>query len=198
MVARIEEIRWHGIMFQDALVRALLRAEDPKTVTRRTSARWADVREGDRLWVRECFALPKRCDGQSPTEVGASCIDAGYSSPWAPLWYRADASYNGAVPLASAESEEWRGRGRWRPSVHLPRWGSRILLEVVSVREELGTDRFLASLGPFPLPGVDDAEARREGVESREAFLQLWREINGDVFPKILYRIEFRRLAEGT
>lgn len=198
MVARFDEVRWHGIMFQDALVRALLRAEEPKDVTRRTSERWAGVQAGDRLWVRECFALPRRCDGQSPTAVGESCVDAGYSSPWAPIWYRSDKSYNGAVPLASAESEEWRGRGKWRPSVHLPRWGARIFLEVVSVREEPGRGQWPSKAAPVALPMIDDVEARREGVESRAAFLDLWRSINGDAFPERLYRIEFRRLERAS
>lgn len=71
---------------------------------------------GDRLWVREMF---DPIYGQSPPDRVIE-ID-----------YRADHS----------RTNGWRikddfGARRWTPSIHMPRWASRILLEVVSVRVE--------------------------------------------------------------
>lgn len=65
---------------------------------------------GDRLWVRETFA---RLDGHPPENVGA---DAPV------IAYRADDSM-----LRSA---------RWSPWIHMPRWASRITLEITGVRVE--------------------------------------------------------------
>lgn len=72
---------------------------------------------GDRLWVRETFY----CDH--------------YAYPDAPigemqelLCYRADGEWNDHI-------EDGVPSG-WRPSIHMPRWASRISLEVTDVRVE--------------------------------------------------------------
>lgn len=63
---------------------------------------------GDRLWVRETWALMLHADGEH-------------------VHYRAD----GNVP------KDHRGNPlRWRPSIHMPRAASRITLEVTGVRVE--------------------------------------------------------------
>jgi hypothetical protein len=73
-------------------------------------------RPGDRLWVRETWATAK-----SLNHVNASHLAGG-----APIEYRADQCLTisgGMLP----------DRGKWRPSIFMPRWISRITLEVVSV-----------------------------------------------------------------
>lgn len=67
---------------------------------------------GDRLWVREAWrqAWPK----------------TSYSDG---VVYRADAR-------KSIGMDEYSDRHRWKPSIHMPRWASRILLEVTDVRVE--------------------------------------------------------------
>ena len=67
---------------------------------------------GDRLWVRETWAYHVQAIGSVTDEDG-------------PFVYRADRM-----------AEQSRLCDRWRPSIHMPRWASRILLEVVSVRVE--------------------------------------------------------------
>lgn len=190
----------HGILFQDEMVRALLRpVGDPlrKTVTRRTSDQWAKRKVGDLLWVRECWGL----------------LDAA-------VLYRS--------------SDDVGPQWRWRPSILMPRWASRLTLRVVSLRREhcapssvthrwVGEGpptpqptavflygRDLPQHRPFdvpgylraphpglPLPWVDDADARREGVEDRAAYLRLWESINGDVYPTWVWRIEFEEVSRG-
>lgn len=83
---------------------------------------------GDRLWVREAWA----CWGfwlQHQARAG--------------VMYRADADEH--------EDAEVRDTHRWRPSIHMPRWASRITLEVTGVRVERVQD-------------ISDADAIAEGV----------------------------------
>lgn len=192
----------HGILFQDEMVRALLRpVGDPlrKTVTRRTSDRWAKVKPGDLLWVREYWAGDAH-------------------------WYahRADLPPGAPPPLSPKTGEPMRG---WRPSIHMPRWASRLTLRVVDVRREhcaasAVTHRWALECDPRrsvwlygcstaqngyerapcpyrPLPWVDDAEARREGVADRAEYLALWESINGPEYPEWVWRIEFEEVSRG-
>jgi len=72
---------------------------------------------GDRLWVRETFGSMIRNVGGTPHEK---------------LAYRADDP--NAVMCYSSEGMEVPIK--WKPSIHMPRWASRITLEIVSVRVE--------------------------------------------------------------
>lgn len=77
---------------------------------------------GDRLWVRETFMGPLIEDvGDYPD---------GY---WSPEFceYRAD---GGAEPeWVDVDGETHQG---WKPSIHMPRWASRITLEITAIRVE--------------------------------------------------------------
>jgi len=89
------------------MVRALIGRD--KTVTRRLSKRWLRVKAGDRLWVRETWALVFT-DGPGWHRV-----------------YRADGELN-RLTLCD---------GKWRPGIFMPRWASRIALEATEdAREE--------------------------------------------------------------
>ncbi|PVX36837.1 hypothetical protein [Janthinobacterium sp. 78] len=81
---------------------------------------------GDRIWVRETFAIDD--DGYFESAV-----------------YRADQV---ALPVLPAT----RKPNKWRPSIHMPRWASRIQLEIVSVRVER-------------LQDISDADIVAEGID---------------------------------
>lgn len=165
----------HGILFQDAMCQAI--EADRKDVTRRLGERWERVRAGDRLWVRQCFALDIYSESLPPS----SCRPPSAALVFAAVWYRSD---------GDGETERSARRGRWRPGIHMPRWASRTLLEVVSVRQEPAWSPSLR----LQLPEVDDAEARREGFADRAAFMQLWHTIHHEPATETLCRVEFRRV----
>lgn len=108
---------------------------------------------GDRLWVRETFCW------------------SGYAIDPDEVLYRADEEY----------TPEDRGDLPWKPSIHMPRWASRILLEIVSVRVER-------------LQDISEQDAKAEGCDNskteaaiatgwyekpRSTFHRLWEQING-------------------
>lgn len=91
---------------------------------------------GERLWVRETW-----CNGYGLAKVSAGdvVVAPADAEPAARVVYRAD----GAVLPASCH---------WRPSLLMPRWASRITLEVERVRIEHVQD-------------ISEADAQAEGVE---------------------------------
>jgi len=155
-------------------------------------------RPGDRLWVREAWAVEAGLDRSR-----------GFSG-W-PVWYRADGAYrwlgNGGVGFHTGNS-----RGRWRPSIHMPRWASRITLEITDVRvervQEIGdlSDRAWHDLNA---EGWDTRSTNRvlpvgcinERYEAAEWFRALWDQINGprgygwDANPWV-WVIEFQRVTD--
>ena len=103
---------------------------------------------GDRLWVRETFNLPIVFDKESPKEVGDRCVKAGYRSPWSPVKYQAD----GDDRFLEMLNDFGGGWGKTRVSIHMPRWVSRITLEITGIRVER-------------LKDISEGDARREGME---------------------------------
>jgi hypothetical protein len=160
----------------------------------------------DRLWVRETFY----CDNAFyPNGVGVSAMwrEVDGQRTLIPIdeqraemltenmYYRAD----GEPHFEGAE-----GKTPWRPSIHMPRWASRITLEVTGVRVERLRD-------------ISEADARAEGIEllngrytfngglhesrsARDAYQALWDSLNAargygwDVNPWV-WVVEFRRVA---
>lgn len=84
---------------------------------------------GDRLWVRETW-------GQSARDR---------------VLYRASPDDVAAI----AREEEWVSQPRWRPSIHMPRWASRITLEITDVRVERVQE-------------ISEEDAKAEGVYWQE------------------------------
>jgi hypothetical protein len=137
---------------------------------------------GDRLWVRETFC-----------ELSVPDPDTGEVE----VAYRADDGWIHNEP----DSKEMLPGGRWRPSIHMPRWASRIDLEVTGVRVERVQD--ISGADVFA-EGVDNGKSnpkmgkRWENMQ-RMAFQDLWDSINKkrgfgwDTNPWV-WVVEFRRV----
>ena len=164
------------ILFQGPLVCAIIQGR--KTVTRRivlpqpepgisvlVPPKW---RAGRSLYVRESWHAPDTQDGLSPSAIGRAAVVAGYPKPWCPVRYDADQAEIGK--LEELQGKAW---GKGRPSIHMPKWLSRILLRVKGTRVE-------------PLRKMPEADALLEGMPDRGdpqinlfEFTALWDEING-------------------
>lgn len=117
---------------------------------------------GDRLYVRETW----KC------EELASGLDG--------VRFRADNKFQ-PIENTPEASDAWcdanRENGNWRPSIFMPRWASRITLEVVSVRVERVQDISDADAKAEGMT-LDDS-GRREGAGSFEdGFAIVWDRIN--------------------
>jgi hypothetical protein len=134
--------------------RSIRSANDPKVLRAWFQAGAGELRSreitcpygapGDRLWVRETWAA-----FTTPTyEYGeADLIEGPVSQEEAEVVYSADGQ---SMPE------------RWRPSIFMPRWASRILLEVTEVRVER-------------LQDISEEDARAEGLSTVSKDGSLWK-----------------------
>ena len=199
------------ILFSGPMVRAILTGA--KTQTRRV------VRlPGGEPWrlghVDEdgaCFSRANRTVMGREVVTESWEIPCPYGVPGERLWVReAFRQGDGSMSVHyRADPDEVSG-GPWRPSIHMPRWASRLTLEITDVRVQRLTE-------------ISEADARAEGMEfhdgggvghsgwrhSREygfvqetaveAFRVAWRHINDKRAPwpsnPWVWAITFRRLA---
>jgi len=127
-----------------------------------TLSDWRKVQPGDRLWVRETWMQLYEADNDG----GLTCLPpTGESSRLAlrRAKYRAD----GEKPAGFA--------AKWTPAIHMPRWASRITLEVTGVRVERLQDisRGDAMDEGCPFPNM------AQGPDPRQWYADLWASING-------------------
>nr|WP_314637870.1 hypothetical protein [uncultured Janthinobacterium sp.] len=200
----------HPILMNAAMVRAVL--DGSKTQTRRALKRQPDYpiiiatephtnryqigerepvteaallraspygQPGDRLWVRETFGYvsPRRA-----TAPHSECK----------IEYRADLAPGCTDRPGQWPIDECKGdpeRPRWRPSIHMPRAASRILLEIVSVRVER-------------LQDISDADIEAEGIdmdalaEAQDRYDTIAKD--GNASGRATLRMAWRELWEST
>lgn len=128
---------------------------------------------GDRLWVRETWQHSNHPFGP----LDKTCA----------IFYRADYS---ADPHGMDGEKSPEGKYRqWRPSIHMPRWASRILLEITGIRVER-------------LQDISEADCRAEGLgdtvdRAHHWYRVLWEQINGpgswEANPWV-WVVEFKRI----
>lgn len=120
---------------------------------------------GDRLWVRETFVTGWETDcGEVHTED-----EDGKPIPER-AWYRADDDLTGWID----EDERHHDFENipWKPSIHMPRWASRITLQVERVWVERVQE---ISADDITSEGVEDFPSRDFRTL---AFMDLWDSIN--------------------
>lgn len=147
---------------------------------------------GDRLWVRETWQV---VDGSE--RARRIVTDPSPSRGW--------------IEYAATVHPGHEPPPRWRPSIHMPRWASRILLEITAARVERLQDISEADAiaeGVHPagvcLPDDDTSAFSRIGPVCNASFpvaryAALWESINGvGAWEKnpLVWVIEFRRVAQ--
>ncbi|HGX3205437.1 TPA: hypothetical protein ACNH8W_004129 [Klebsiella pneumoniae] len=161
---------------------------------------------GDRIWVREAYRFPASLDDVSPTGVGEMAVATGYKKPWAPTFYEFTGTF----------SDGWKGfetppkvsdAGKLRPSIHMPRWASRILLEITDVRVERlnAISQEDAQAEGMELTGwrptYSDPDSGGEVMTPYDNFAELWSSIYGDESWKAnpwVWVISFKRVEGGA
>ncbi|EPD5685882.1 hypothetical protein [Escherichia coli] len=190
------EVKERGMIFNDEMVRAILGGN--KTQTRRIveekfygRAVAAELlakhcpygQPGDRIWVRETY----RVHGKA-TDVATLVYRASVRNSWTEQTHRVP------VEVCNKPVSE-----KWTPSIHMPRWASRILLEITDVRVER-------------LHDMSEADAKAEGASPvtykitqpeavyRVGFGDIWRGIYGQenwLSNPWVWVIEFKRIKEA-
>ncbi|HFG6717989.1 TPA: hypothetical protein ACGH60_002136 [Salmonella enterica subsp. enterica serovar Weltevreden] len=135
---------------------------------------------GDRIWVRETFRVHIRA-----TDVATLVYRASVRNSWTEQTHR--------VPVAVCNKPATPEK--WTPSIHMPRWSSRITLEITDVRVER-------------LNSITESDAEAEGVTDTgfgvllvDGFRYLWKSIYGDDSWQAnpwVWVIEFKRVEGGA
>ena len=200
------------ILMSAPMVRAIL--EGHKTQTRRV-VKPQPPEDGGRLIVEPIFPtiIDRRGEEQPGAEIfgvttedGEWCLRCSYGAPGDRLWVREafGISYDGsAIPWTGADEQRdgeviYRatfdekpdeGRLPWKPSIHMPRWASRITLEITGVRVERLQDISSSDAIAEGIEKVDELNGtplwRQYGkepwntVSPVESYRTLWEQING-------------------
>ncbi|MBX4678098.1 ASCH domain-containing protein [Klebsiella pneumoniae] len=171
---------------------------------------------GDRIWVRETWATLGNEDGCCIDWEGNLCKGDERS---AARIYRASCEQRpGDYGLWSIpddaywkpHTKEHKFEGAWRPSIHMPRWASRILLEITDVRverlnaisEEDATAEGVPPAGSL-LPDYPGTFLTPKGdfATAKVAFQRLWESIYGEESWKAngwVWVISFKRVEGGA
>lgn len=208
-------VKEHPIIFSGPMVRALL--DGRKTQTRRIAGKykpaahandedliwkpspWTKVQPGDRLWVRENFCPDAPIDGDEAWNDGP-LSDIEWAGCGRPLF---GIPKKFQTPEHVIYAASWDGGDlRWSPSIHMPRWAARILLEVTGVREERLQDiSENDSLSEGVVRGAEGEFFGAQGfmgcASARDAFWEIWESVNGpgswEENPLVV-AIEFKRV----
>ncbi len=159
-------MREHPILFSGPMVRAILAGT--KTQTRRVvKPQPQPFQSNDRPGRWWWFNVHRK--GWPEGRIHEAMLDAAiipfcpYGAPGDRLWVRetwkpwpntAGPELRGPDDMGAIYAATWDKSGGhgWKPSIHMPRWASRITLEVTGVRVER-------------LQEISEADAQAEGVE---------------------------------
>lgn len=194
------ETKERPIIFSGPMVRAIL--EGRKTQTRRVVKNSGGVAKndqvvlwkccphgdpGDLLWVREGF-MP-------------APMEAAPTTPRPTRWNIAYAAGGQAEVMAPADYNPMLyNYERWSPSIHMPRWASRLTLRITEVLVERVQD---ISILDAKAEGVEPLGENGDLCRWRQSFRHLWDSINAkrghgwDTNPWV-WVIQFERVTNPT
>lgn len=189
---------WRPILMNAAMVRATLAGT--KTQTRRLIKPWEP-----RVTKKP---TPVPADVAYLPDFTCYRSTCPYGAPGDRLWVReawaVHPDYGGRHSIYRADRGVEHDADRWTPSIHMPRWASRITLHITGVRVER-------------LRSISEADALAEGIvqladggygladtrfnnysDPRLSFLSLWESINGEgsvMADPWVWVVEFRRIT---
>lgn len=151
---------------------------------------------GDRVWVRETFRVHSRA-----TDFATLVYRASVRNSWTEQTHR--------VPVAVCNKPATADK--WTPSIHMPRWASRILLEITDVRVERLhsiSERDALREGLFQLP-ASGRYCLQPGMQyfgmashsAKEVYSWLWASDYGEeswAANPWVWVIEFKRIQEAA
>ncbi|MDE4610613.1 hypothetical protein PXW50_23805 [Klebsiella pneumoniae] len=171
---------------------------------------------GDRIWVRETWGVVSHAfsdDGLMIDWVPDRPATAIHEMPFGNGYYSGYAIYAADGDFTWGDDDGYEdGRSCWKPSIHMPRVASRILLEIIDVRVER-------------LNAISEEDAMREGIDTdrlaesqdnydciadhnmtgrptaKGYFSDLWQSIYGEESWKAnpwVWVIEFKRVEGGA
>ncbi|HDY7395663.1 TPA: hypothetical protein RRF16_001198 [Klebsiella pneumoniae] len=167
---------------------------------------------GDRIWVRETWGVVSHEldeDGRIQPWTPDRPATAIHEMPFGNGYFSGHAIYAADGDFTWGDDDGYEdGRSCWKPSIHMPRAASRILLEITDVRVER-------------LNSIHDVDAMREGIQNLttcshadfgipgvvnaqhpvRAFQLLWESIYGADNWKAnpwVWVIEFKRVEGGA
>lgn len=126
-----------GIPFNDDMVRVIL--EGRKTQTRRPMKPQPELRDNRVLWEHRKGVGFSNCGEGSDYSLFLRGCPLGQAGDR--LWVRETWGMDteGNLHLRSTECES-KVIGGWNPSIHMPRWASRITLEITEIRVQRVND----------------------------------------------------------
>jgi hypothetical protein len=183
-----EQITEKPILFNAAMVRAILAGNKTQTrrivkITSRTPGLAACLLPIDPTWARSKTAV-KLCPYGKPGDR-LWVRETFYG--WRPRIYFSRGVSEG--PYQAIYKADWGlfiNGVKWSPSIHMPRWASRITLEITDVRvqrlQEISEEDAKAEgICEFEgKPGVFDGGGPAMGLSACTAFMRLWDSINGN------------------
>lgn len=142
---------------------------------------------GDRLWVKETFGLWRK------TSVYCDEFEAGKEALRGLTIAQHEVEY-GHSELNIAYRADADDEYPWYPSIFMPRWASRLTLEVTEIRVERlqdiseedaiaeGVERWVVGEGwrEYGLSAEDEAVCGPPMPTARESYRTLWESINGE------------------
>lgn len=157
---------------------------------------------GDRLWVRETW----RHTASSVEEARAITEDitSGIAVDWRATYVE---NCMNILGFSREDAEMADDFETWRPSIHMPRWASRITLEITGVRVErladISKDDAMAEgivLQPDGGFGLADS-THYHFIDPTDSYCSLWESINGAgswLANPWVWVVEFKRLEGGS
>ncbi|CAY74619.1 hypothetical protein [Erwinia pyrifoliae] len=150
---------------------------------------------GDRLWVRETWAILGNED-RCAIDWNENLVKGG--GPEAARIYRASCEQRPgnyglwSIPddaVWKPHTDDMQYEGAWTPSIHMPRWASRITLEITGVRVER-------------LHEISARDVIKEGLahNAKEDYSWLWESIYGEGSWQAnpwVWVVEFKRVEDA-